>query len=184
MAKILVVDDNLANCDLLADVLSQWGYEVAQAHQGKEVLPMVEAFRPDLVLLDVMLPGMNGFEICKRIKASAETENIAVILLTVLNDVEDRAQGIRVGADLFLSKPVNYKELRRQIEFVLSNKTHMEELEESEAICECLLRLMSHLGRQSVLSQSDRKRICQEAGYAAGAVGAQHQAGGYGRRAA
>ena len=145
MAKILVVDDNLANCDLLADVLSQWGYEVAQAHQGKEVLPMVEAFRPDLVLLDVMLPGMNGFEICKRIKASAETENIAVILLTVLNDVEDRAQGIRVGADLFLSKPVNYKELRRQIEFVLSNKTHMEELEESEAICECLLRLMSHL---------------------------------------
>ena len=143
MAKILVVDDNLANCDLLADVLSQWGYEVAQAHQGKEVLPMVEAFRPDLVLLDVMLPGMNGFEICKRIKASAETENIAVILLTVLNDVEDRAQGIRVGADLFLSKPVNYKELRRQIEFVLSNKTHMEELEESEAICECLLRLMS-----------------------------------------
>ena len=145
MAKILVVDDNLANCDLLADVLSQWGYEVAQAHQGKKVLPMVEAFRPDLVLLDVMLPGMNGFEICKRIKASAETENIAVILLTVLNDVEDRAQGIRVGADLFLSKPVNYKELRRQIEFVLSNKTHMEELEESEAICECLLRLMSHL---------------------------------------
>ena len=97
MAKILVVDDNLANCDLLADVLSQWGYEVAKAHQGKEVLPMVEAFRPDLVLLDVMLPGMNGFEICKRIKASAETENIAVILLTVLNDVEDRAQGIRGG---------------------------------------------------------------------------------------
>lgn len=89
-----------------------------------------------------------------------------------------------MGADLFLSKPVNYKELRRQIEFVLSNKTHMEELEESEAICECLLRLMSHLDCQSVLSQSDRKRICQEAGYAAGAVGAQHQAGGYGRRAA
>ena len=149
MAKILVVDDNLANCDMLADVLSQWGYEVAQAHQGKEVLPIVETFRPDLVLLDVMLPGMNGFEICKRIKASVETENIAVILLTVLSDVEDRAQGIRVGADLFLSKPVNYKELRRQIEFVLSNKTHMEELEESESICECLLRLMSHLDAQA-----------------------------------
>lgn len=110
MAKILVVDDNLASCEMLSDVLTQWGYDVRQAHQGKEVLPLVEEFAPDLVLLDVMLPGMNGFEICKRIKASPKTENIAVILLTVLNDVEDRTQGIRVGADLFLSKPVNYKD--------------------------------------------------------------------------
>ena len=139
MAKILVVDDNLASCEMLSDVLTQWGYDVRQAHQGKEVLPLVEEFAPDLVLLDVMLPGMNGFEICKRIKASPKTENIAVILLTVLNDVEDRTQGIRVGADLFLSKPVNYKELRRQIEFVLSNKTHIAELEESAAVCECFI---------------------------------------------
>ena len=107
MAKILVVDDNLASCEMLSDVLTQWGYDVRQAHQGKEVLPLVEEFAPDLVLLDVMLPGMNGFEICKRIKASPKTENIAVILLTVLNDVEDRTQGIRVSADLFLSKPAN-----------------------------------------------------------------------------
>ena len=148
MAKILVVDDNLANCEMLADVLIQWGYEVVQAHQGKEVLPIVEKFRPHLVLLDVMLPGMNGFEICKRIKASPETKNIAVILLTVLNDVEDRTQGIRVGADMFLSKPVKYKELRRQIEFVLSTKAHIDELEEGQAICACFLRLMSCLNKQ------------------------------------
>ncbi len=68
MAKILVVDDNLANCDLLADVLSQWGYEVAQAHQGKRCCPWWRAFRPDLALLDVMLPDIDGFEICKRIR--------------------------------------------------------------------------------------------------------------------
>ena len=163
MAKILVVDDNLASCEMLSDVLTQWGYDVRQAHQGKEVLPLVEEFAPDLVLLDVMLPGMNGFEICKRIKASPKTENIAVILLTVLNDVEDRTQGIRVGADLFLSKPVNYKELRRQIEFVLSNKTHIAELEESAAVCECFLRFMRCLDpvlyRHSLQVQGYAKKL-------------------------
>lgn len=155
MAKILVVDDNRANCDMLADVLQQWGYEVMQAYQGKEVLPMVAQFQPNLVLLDVMLPGMNGFEICKRIKASPDTENIAVILLTVLNDVEDRTQGIKVGADMFLSKPVNYKELHRQIEFVLSTKTHMAELEESGAVCACLMRLIRCLD-QRVYQHSEK----------------------------
>ena len=163
MAKILVVDDNLASCEMLSDVLTQWGYDVRQAHQGKEVLPLVEEFAPDLVLLDVMLPGMNGFEICKRIKASPKTENIAVILLTVLNDVEDRTQGIRVGADLFLSKPVNYKELRRQIEFVLSNKAHIAELEESAAVCECFLRCMRCLDpvlyRHSLQVQGYAKKL-------------------------
>jgi response regulator RpfG family c-di-GMP phosphodiesterase len=145
MEKILIVDDNVMNCDMNADFLRKVGYEVLEAHQGKEVLPTIRKNKPNLVLLDVMLPGMNGFEICKRIKDSPETENIAVILLTVLNDVEDRTHAINVGADLFLSKPVNYKELKKQIEFTLLNKSKILNMESSRAVCQCFLKLMEFL---------------------------------------
>jgi response regulator RpfG family c-di-GMP phosphodiesterase len=145
LEKILIVDDNVMNCDMIADVLRQVGYEVFEAHQGKEVLPMIRKNKPSLVLLDVMLPGMNGFEICKRIKDSPETENIAVILLTVLNGVEDRTHAINVGADLFLSKPVNHKELKRQIEFTLLNKSKILNMENARSVCQCFLKLTKYL---------------------------------------
>ena len=103
MAKILVVDDNLANCDLLADVLSQWGYEVAQAHQGKEVLPMVEAFRPDLVLLDIMLPDENGLQILKKLRLNHKTVLVPVIMVTATTTELDTVKGLELGADDYLS---------------------------------------------------------------------------------
>lgn len=143
--KILVVDDNIENCNMMADLLDQWGYRVKEAHQGKEVLPLLKQFRPDLLLLDVMLPGMNGFEICKRIKQSPETENIAVIMLTVLDEAEDRARGLSVGADLFISRPVNYKELRRQIEFVLAKKRKVMEMESPGSVRDFFLNLIQRL---------------------------------------
>lgn len=142
MEKILVVDDNELNCDMVCDVLEEWGFCVKRAYQGIEVLPIVETFKPDLILLDVMLPGMNGFEICKRIKSDPNKNDIAIILLTVLNDVDDRTQGVNVGADLFLSKPVNYKELRKQIEFVLNKKKKLADMESIDNICEFLLNLI------------------------------------------
>lgn len=86
MEKILVIDDNEVICDMLYDVLNEWGFCVEKAYQGMKALPLVDEFQPDLVLLDVMLPGMNGFEICRRIKSDPEKEHIAVILLTVLRD--------------------------------------------------------------------------------------------------
>lgn len=143
--KILVVDDNVENCSMMADLLIQWGYRVEEAHQGREVLELVKRFKPDLILLDVMLPGMNGFEICKRIKQSPETENIAVIMLTVLDDAEDRTRGIAVGADLFISRPVNYKELHRQIESVLANKRKVMDTESPLSIYHFFLNLLCQL---------------------------------------
>ena len=86
MEKILVIDDNEVICDMLYDVLNEWGFCAEKAYQGMKALPLVDEFQPDLVLLDVMLPGMNGFEICRRIKSDPEKEHIAVILLTVLSD--------------------------------------------------------------------------------------------------
>ncbi len=104
---------------------------------------MVQKIQPDLVLLDVMLPGMNGFEICKRItKTSPKTENIAVILLTVLKEVEDRTNAINVGARYFLSKPVNHKELKKQIEFALQNKNKILYMEDARSVCRSFLKLM------------------------------------------
>ncbi len=146
--KILVVDDNIENCNMMADLLDQWGYRVREAHQGKEVLPLIKQFHPDLLLLDVMLPGMNGFEICKRIKEAPETKHIAVIMLTVLDEVEDRARGLTVGADLFISRPVNYKELRRQIEFVLAKKRKVMDMDSPAAICEFFMNLLHRLSPQ------------------------------------
>lgn len=163
MSRILIVDDNAVNCDMLADVLSEWGYEVRQAYQGREVLPLLATFRPQLVLLDVMLPGMNGFEICKRIKEDPATENIAVILLTVLGDVEDRTQGIHVGADLFLSKPVNYKELRRQIESVLAKKRKLMDMESSQSVCQCLENAIACLDAAAYAAALETKDYCRRA---------------------
>lgn len=143
--KILVVDDNIENCNMMADLLEQWGYKVVEAHQGSKVLSLIKQFQPDLLLLDVMLPGMNGFEICKRIKQSPETKNIAVIMLTVLDDIEDRTRGLSVGADLFISRPVNYKELQRQIKFVLSSKRKVMDVENPRSILEFILNLLRRL---------------------------------------
>ena len=115
MAKILVVDDNLANCDLLADVLSQWGYEVAQAHQGKEVLPMVEAFRPDLVLLDIMMPQIDGYDLLNYIRPTGTP----CIFITAKAAVEDRVRGLHSGADDYIVKPFAPAELVPRVESVL-----------------------------------------------------------------
>lgn len=108
---------------------------------------MVMELRPHLILLDVMLPGMNGFEICRKIKSDPEISDTAVILLTVLSEVEDRTQGINVGADLFLSKPVDYKELKKQIEFFLSSKKRLQRMDNNVSICRCLLNIMRRLDR-------------------------------------
>lgn len=160
MEKILVVDDNEAICDMLYDVLNEWGFCVEKAYQGIKVLPLVEEFGPDLILLDVMLPGMNGFEICKRIKSDPEKEHIAVILLTVLSDVSDRMQAVNVGADLFLNKPVNYKELRKQIGYLLMRKKRLADMEKAESVCQFILNLVRYMDSELYSHAKEVKRYC------------------------
>ena len=106
-ARVLVVDDVVANVRLLEAKLSAEYFEVATALNGAEALAAVHAAPPDIVLLDVMMPGMDGVEVCRRIKSSAATAHIPVILLTALDQPEDRARGLAAGADDFLTKPVN-----------------------------------------------------------------------------
>ena len=160
MEKILVIDDNEVICDMLYDVLNEWGFCVEKAYQGMKALPLVDEFQPDLVLLDVMLPGMNGFEICRRIKSDPEKEHIAVILLTVLSDVGDRMQAVNVGADLFLSKPVNYKELRKQIGYLLGKKKRLADMEKAESVCQFILNLVRYMDSELYSQAKEVKRYC------------------------
>lgn len=105
--RILIVDDLAASVKVLAAKLTSEFYDVLTAHDGPAALDAVSRDCPDLVLLDVMMPGMDGFEVCEKIKQTAKTAHIPVVMVTALNDVRDRVRGMRAGADDFLSKPVN-----------------------------------------------------------------------------
>jgi two-component system cell cycle response regulator len=106
-ARILIVDDLAASVKVLAAKLTSEYYDVLTAHDGPTALETVAREMPDLVLLDVMMPGMDGFEVCRRIKKTARTAHIPVVMVTALNDMRDRVNGLQAGADDFLTKPLN-----------------------------------------------------------------------------
>jgi DNA-binding response OmpR family regulator len=124
--KILIVDDEAKNIKLLPALLTPRGYEVIAASNGDEALQQVEQVQPDLILLDVMMPGMDGFTLCKRLQDNAETLLIPVIMLTALDQVKDRIKGIEAGADGFLTKPVHRDELLAQISILLQKTQAIE----------------------------------------------------------
>src|SRR4029453_10269220 len=121
-AKILVVDDEVKNVKLLEALLLPRGYEIVKASNGEEALLQVQQERPDLILLDVMMPVMDGFEACRILKENADTRLIPVVIMTALGQVEDRIKGIEAGADDFLTKPVHRDELLARIQTSLRLK--------------------------------------------------------------
>ena len=121
-AKILVVDDTPKNVKLLADLLSVKGYAVATASSGLEALVKVETEKPDLVLLDVVMPEMSGYEVCRKIRENPETGILPVIMVTALDPGEERIKGLDAGADDFLTKPINQAELLARVRSLLRIK--------------------------------------------------------------
>ena len=111
-AKVLVVDDTPHNVKLLADLLAIRGYAVATASNGEEALASVAAGMPDLVLLDIMMPGLSGYDVCRRLRADAATALLPIVLVTSLDAQQERIKGIEAGADDFLGKPINQPEFR------------------------------------------------------------------------
>jgi class 3 adenylate cyclase/CheY-like chemotaxis protein len=130
---ILVVDDTPANLKLLADVLAAKGYRVTTAVDGERALASVAAQPPDLVLLDIMMPGLSGYEVCRRIRANAATALLPVVLCTSLDPQQERVNGIEAGADDFLSKPVNLQELFARVKSLLRVKALQDEVKSQAA---------------------------------------------------
>jgi len=121
-AKLLVVDDTPMNVKMLADILSFKGYQVATAAGGKEGLAKVESEKPDIVLLDVMMPDLDGYAVCRTIRAKPETAILPVVMVTALDPAEERVKGLEAGADDFLSKPINQPELLARVRSLLRIK--------------------------------------------------------------
>jgi len=130
--KILVVDDYPANVKLLERNLRAAGYETVAAYDGEEALQQVEAQQPDLILLDIMLPKVDGFEVCHRLRANEATAVIPIIMVTALKETEDRIRGLEAGADDFISKPFDRTELLARVKSLLQIKYYRSMLTERE----------------------------------------------------
>lgn len=129
--KILIVDDEERNLRLLEISLSAMGYEIFFARDGEGAIKRVKAVKPDLILLDVMMPRLNGFEVCRMLKEAEDTRNIPVVLVTALEGREEKLKGLESGADDFLTKPVDMVELKARVISLLRVKKYHDQLEES-----------------------------------------------------
>jgi two-component system alkaline phosphatase synthesis response regulator PhoP len=145
---VLVVDDNLQNLELLQVYLEDVDCRTIPAHNGIEALEIVRKEPLDLILLDVMMPKMSGFEVCKRIKNDPKTSDIPVIMVTALNEFRDIERGIDSGTDDFLSKPVNKLELLTRVKTMLKLKHLSDKLERT-------LAYLSEIEKQTQMPKSD-----------------------------
>ena len=145
---ILVVDDNQQNLELLQVYLEDVDCQSIPAHDGPEALEIIAKEPPDLILLDVMMPKMSGFEVCRRIKNDPKTCDIPVIMVTALNEFGDIERAIDSGTDDFLSKPVNRLELLTRIKTMLKLKHLSDKLERT-------LAYLSEIEKQAQMAKSD-----------------------------
>lgn len=145
---VLVVDDNQQNLELLQAYLEDMDCQTVPAHDGLQALEIIAKEPPDLILLDVMMPKMSGFEVCKRIKNDPKTSDIPVIMVTALNEFGDIERGIDSGTDDFLSKPINKLELLTRVKTMLKLKHLSDKLERT-------LAYLSEIEKQAQITESD-----------------------------
>jgi len=128
-SRILIADDNEQNIELLDAYLSGLDVETAVAVDGQETLEKVSSFQPDLILLDIMMPKLSGFEVCSQLKSDPATSGIMILMVTALNELGDIERAVEAGTDDFLSKPVNKVELLKRIENMLRLRHVTDEVE-------------------------------------------------------
>ena len=175
--KILIVDDESSARGALEVLLRREGFDVRDVHDGASAMAECASFRPDLILLDIVMPGMSGFEVCRRIKNTPETRLTPVVLITGLSATEDRIEGINAGADDFLSKPLDFSELLARARSLLRLKQYTDELENAETVvftlaqsieardpythghCERLAQMSSRLGERLGIAEENIKAL-------------------------
>lgn len=163
MKTVLIVDDNIKNLDLFKDFVESWGYETVTAQQGKDAISLAERYLPDIILLDVMLPGMSGYEVCRELKENTKTQHIPVVMITVLNDIADRIHGYKIGADQFLVKPVDYNELHAILDSLFGKKSMFDEMESRGTVIESLNVLLKQcLSSEAVVVADHKFHYCRK----------------------
>jgi putative two-component system response regulator len=137
--KILVLEDDLPSLKLMHDILEMHNYQVIEATDGLKALTIAEQEKPNLAIIDVMLPTLNGFQVCERLRSHCELKNIPIIVLTVLNENQHRIRAIEAGANDFLTKPFNRVELLTKIKALLAMQEELTGLVPFESLVQCLL---------------------------------------------
>ena len=168
---IMVIDDDPININLIRDVMSGEAYRIVGAGSGEEGLALIKDTRPDLILLDVIMPGMSGYEVLEAIKKDRELRLIPIIMITALYGQEDRLKGLDMGVDDFISKPVNVFELRARIKNLLKLRAYINELEHAEQVIFSLARAVEakdkytegHCERLSFLAEELGQKLGMEA---------------------
>jgi signal transduction histidine kinase len=146
-SKILIVDDAVDTVELLRKRFRSEGYDTAEAYDGEEALQKVEEYHPDLVVLDVMMPKLDGYEVCRRLKTDENTKYIPILMLTAKGEVENKVKGLEIGADDYLAKPFDYKELSARVKSLLTIKAAHEKLVEEEK-SEALEKMMDEVAHE------------------------------------
>lgn len=162
--KILIVDDNKVNVELIRAQLKPYNYNIHVAYDGEEAMEKIDKNPPDIVLLDLMMPKISGYEVCRYIKQNKNTQFIPVIIITALQELEDKIKAIELGADDFLVKPFNKLELTTRIKSLLHMKSLHDDLETSENI---LFSLAEALEAKDVYTRGHSDRVAKIATFVA-----------------
>lgn len=138
--KILIADDNPQGVELLEAYLADSGFDIQTAVDGEDTLRKIKQLQPDLVLLDIMMPKLSGFEVCKRLRAAPETRDTAVLMITALDQPSDVERAVEAGTDDFLTKPINKSELLLRVRSLLKSRQNKRELDRALAYIEAVER--------------------------------------------
>ncbi|MDB4878860.1 MAG: diguanylate cyclase [Gemmatimonadetes bacterium] len=161
-SRILVVDDHEDNIEVLRVRLDSWGYSTESAYNGEDALAMVEKSPPDLILLDVMMPEMDGNEVARRIKGNKGLPFIPIIMQTALDSTENKVEGLEAGADDYITKPIDFAELRARLRSMLRIKRLQEALEEREKELLEVNKKLTYMSQTDGLTGLDNRRHLNE----------------------
>lgn len=156
--KVLIVDDNPTNVELVSVQLKPYQYQIRKAYNGEEALELIKEDAPDLILLDLMMPRMSGYEVCKILKSNPKTHLIPIIIVTALRELDDKIKALELGADDFLLKPYNKLELVTRVKSLIRLKELYDDLDSSEDI---VFTLVETLEAKDVYTRGHSERVAK-----------------------